>query len=90
MILNAGSSAPPQPSGANVQVASEELSSLTRSTSTVTLDGVEPKMFPGVVSRRRRSSLRSSTVEDREDGHSGFRRHDGSAVVEEQDTDDDA
>jgi AMP deaminase len=67
----------------------------------MTLDGIEPRMFPGVVSRRRRSSLRSSSVEKENTeglqgqaqaqadhaGHSGFRRGEGSAVVEEQDSD---
>ncbi|KAF2739134.1 AMP deaminase [Polyplosphaeria fusca] len=80
--------------------------SLQRTTSSagLTMEGVEPKIFPGVMSRRRRSSLRSSNMEDGEGpplnvkaadespgaatAHSGFRRGDGGSVVEERDTDD--
>jgi AMP deaminase len=63
----------------------------------LSLDGIEPRLFPGVVSKRRRSSLRSSALEDGEGnqqgqaqhpGHSGFRRRNEGSVVEEQDTDD--
>lgn len=54
------------------------------------VEGSEPKIFPGVVSRRRGSSMRDGSVQDGEHGeaHSGFRR-DGSAVVEEADSEDD-
>lgn len=55
-------------------------------------------MFPGVMSRRRRSSLRSGAVEEGESAqslvqgqqpaHSGFKRDEKSSVVEEQDSDD--
>lgn len=64
---------------------------LTRTTSSVTLDG-EPRLFPGVVSRsRRRSSMRNSQLEEGEatGARSGFRRGDTRSVVqEERDTDD--
>jgi AMP deaminase len=60
---------------------------LTRTSSSVNLDG-EPRIFPGVVSRRRRSSLRSSNVEDGEEAHSGLHRVHTEPVVQEQDTDD--
>jgi AMP deaminase len=60
------------------------------------LDGIEPKIFPGVVSRRRRSSLRGNSVDDVEavqgqsqhPTHSGFVRMDEGAVAEEKDSDD--
>jgi AMP deaminase len=60
------------------------------------MDSIEPKIFPGVVSRRRRSSLRSGSAYDDVEGehvahhaaHSGFRRKEESAVVEEKDSDD--
>ncbi|KAH8732896.1 hypothetical protein GQ44DRAFT_9342 [Phaeosphaeriaceae sp. PMI808] len=64
--------------------ADGEALSLTRSMSSITLDG-EPKIFPGVVSRStRRSSMRSSAVED--GTHSGYRKG-GSGSVVEKDTD---
>jgi AMP deaminase len=61
--------------------------SLTRTTSSANLDG-EPRIFPGVVSRStRRSSMRSSTVED--GAYPGYRAGgDTGSVVEERDTDD--
>ncbi|KAF2874898.1 hypothetical protein BDV95DRAFT_603683 [Massariosphaeria phaeospora] len=46
----------------------ENMSSLARTGSNTTLEGMEPRMFPGVVSRRRTSSLRSGAVEDGESG----------------------
>jgi len=59
---------------------------LTRTTSSVNLDG-EPRIFPGVVSRsNRRSSMRSSAVED--GSYAGFRKGDTGSVAEEVDTDD--
>lgn len=95
MIMNPGGGAPPQPSGGagTSQAGSQQPfpaadEMLHRTTSTVTLEGMEPRMFPGVVSRRRRSSMRSSTMEDGEPAHSGFRRGDAGSVVEEKDTDD--
>jgi AMP deaminase len=113
MIMNPGDSAPPQPSGSiapsqtshplgasQAGVGTDDQLTLTRTTSStgLTLDGIEPKMFPGVVSRRRGSSMRGSNVDEcdatqsqaqfRQGGHSGFRRTDGSSVVEEQDSDD--
>ncbi|KAF2850695.1 AMP deaminase [Plenodomus tracheiphilus IPT5] len=65
---------------------------LSSTTSSVTLDGGEPRIFPGVVSRsRRRSSMRTSLAEEGggEGGHgrSGGVRLTGSNVVEERDTD---
>lgn len=66
--------------------------SLTRTTSSVTLDG-EPRIFPGVVSRgRRRSSMRTGQQEE-SDGvaagtHSGFKKGEVDDAVAERDTDD--
>ncbi|PSN60832.1 AMP deaminase [Corynespora cassiicola Philippines] len=95
MVLNnAASGAAPQPfAGPQGGAADEPLSGLGRSSSAVALEGMEPRIFPGVVSRRRRSSLRSSAVEDGEvggltPGHSGFRKGNAENVVEEKDTDD--
>ena len=78
----------------------EEPLTLTRTTSSagLTLERIEPRIFPGVVSRRRGSSLRSSAVEDGEGsvqgqaqqpGHSGFRRGNEGSVAEEKDSGDD-
>ena len=57
------------------QYATEEPNlGLSRTTSSVNLDG-EPRIFPGVVSRsRRRSSMRNSQIEDGDvtGAHSGF------------------
>ncbi|KAH7124082.1 hypothetical protein B0J11DRAFT_435958 [Dendryphion nanum] len=113
MILDPGASAPPQPSGAGFTSSSagqstvmspDEPLSLTRTVSAtgLTLDGIEPRIFPGVVSRRRRSSLRGGAVEDGEgsvpysqgqqvpqSGHSGFVRSDNRTTVVENDSDDD-
>ncbi|KAF2270354.1 AMP deaminase [Lojkania enalia] len=114
MVLNPGATVPPQPTSVGLTHAratsqtfpnfssapAEEGLTLTRSGSGAPLDANEPRMFPGVVSRRRRSSLRSSVVEEgepsnafvgnaREEGHSGFRRPEGSSAVREEiDTDD--
>ncbi|KAF1842657.1 AMP deaminase [Cucurbitaria berberidis CBS 394.84] len=84
---------PQQTPGASIATTQwppdEQNLGLSRTTSTVTLDG-EPRIFPGVVSRsRRRSSMRSSQVEDGEmtGARSGF-RGDTRSVVEERDTDD--
>jgi AMP deaminase len=71
----------PSLSGAPQAEAGEDLG-LTRSHSSVTLDG-EPKIFPGVVSRRRRSSLRGSNLEDGDGHHSGYHGADAGSVVEE-------
>jgi AMP deaminase len=117
MVFNPGTGVAPQPTTAptsshvsqpfpqagSYSQADEPLT-LTRTTSSagLTLDGIEPRIFPGVVSRRRRSSLRSSNVGESEGGqgygqtqaqglqpgHSGFVRGGGSEAVEEQDTDD--
>lgn len=68
MGVNAGGSAPPQPTGASqasgAMSPDESFGSLQRTQSVVALDGTEPRMFPGVVSRhdRRRSSIRSSDL----------------------------
>ena len=82
----------------------DEPLSLTRTASStgLTLDGIEPKIFPGVIGRRRRSSLRGGSVEDGEgsiahgqgqasqsSGHSGFVRDKQSTVVE-NDSDDES
>lgn len=83
----------------------DEPLSLTRTASAtgLTLDGIEPKIFPGVVSRRRRSSLRGGSLEDgdsslpygqsqpgQSSGHSGFVKGDNKATVVENDSDDDS
>jgi AMP deaminase len=68
----------------------EQEQGLTRSTSSVVLDG-EPRLFPGIVSKNRRRSTRTSQVEEVGAGSvgSGFRRGDTTdSVVEERDTDD--
>jgi AMP deaminase len=68
----------------------EEPEGLTRTTSTVTLDG-EPRLFPGIVSSRsRRRSTRTSQAEDGDMTSSRlrFRTGDQESVVEEKDTDD--
>lgn len=62
--------------------------SLTRTTSSVNMDG-EPRIFPGVVTRSaRRSSMRSGAVED--GAYAGYRKGGGDteSVKEEVDTDD--
>jgi AMP deaminase len=61
--------------------------SLTRTTSSVNMDG-EPRIFPGVVSRStRRSSMRSGAVED--GSYVGYRKGgETGSVREEVDTDD--
>lgn len=110
MILNPGGGPPPQPVASSSQAGSqpfpappqygrspEESLSLTRSHSGVNFEGMEPKMFPGVVSRRRTGSMRGGPAEDNDAGvavghgqagRSGFRRGEAESVVEEQDTDD--
>jgi AMP deaminase len=75
-------SAPQPPTG---QQPEQDLG-LTRTSSSVNLDG-EPRIFPGVVSRRRRSSLKGSDVRDGEESH-GLHRVPTEPVVQEQDTDD--
>ncbi|KAF1969006.1 AMP deaminase [Bimuria novae-zelandiae CBS 107.79] len=68
LVMTPGSSAPPQPTGAAAAVPTsatlpgDDVSDLRRSQSVV-IDGAEPRLFPGVVSRsRRRSSIRNSDV----------------------------
>lgn len=86
MTVNPNILTSPQPIGAGQQWPQEDLSlGLTRTTSSLTLDG-EPRIFPGVVSRSaRRSSLRGGQLEDlyEASGHSGFRRGDTGSVTEE-------
>jgi AMP deaminase len=68
----------------------EQEQGLTRSTSSVAVDG-EPRLFPGIVSKNRTRSTRTSQVEEVGAGSvgSGFRRGDTTeSVVEERDTDD--
>ncbi|KAF2442498.1 AMP deaminase [Karstenula rhodostoma CBS 690.94] len=66
--MSQGGSVPPQPTGASQASSAmspeESLGGLQRTQSVVTIDGAEPRMFPGVVSRhgRRRSSIRSNDV----------------------------
>jgi AMP deaminase len=66
-------SAPQPPSD---QQAEQDLG-LTRTSSSVNMDG-EPRIFPGVVSRRRRSSLHG------EEAHAGLQRVPTEPVVQEQ------
>lgn len=54
---------------------------------------MEPRIFPGVVSRRRKSSLRGSGPEEGEaasgqQGYPKFKMAERESVVEEPDTDD--
>lgn len=81
MTINASTVSALQPQHSPAQYAPDEQSlGLSRTTSSVTLDG-EPRIFPGVVSRhRRRSSMRNSQIED-----VGHRQTD--SVVEERDAD---
>jgi len=113
MTLNPESGPPPQPTGnastlaqsssqqtfpgfTNQTVLSPE-ESLTRTSSSAGLSMDEPRVLPGVVSRRRQSSLRSGTVDDSEallpnqlqqPAHSGFKRGKEGSVVKEQDSGD--
>jgi AMP deaminase len=105
MALDPGGGPPPQPVPEVSQAvpsmqqygrSPEDTLSLTRSQSNVTFEGMEPRMFPGVVSRRRTGSMRSSGLEDGDaaggsghPGRSGFKRGEAESVVEEPDTDDD-
>lgn len=83
----------PLPSGASANEAQPQGPGdgsdlgLTRTRSSVALDG-EPRMFPGIVSKNaRKSSMRSSAVED--GSYPGFRKgEDGITEAEERDTDD--
>lgn len=96
--MNASSGAPPQPTGASQVSAAmspeDSFGDLRRTQSGVAIDGAEPRLFPGVVSRRRRSSLKSGDAggETHAPGAAGqapgrmaFR---DASVVEEPDTDD--
>lgn len=108
MFMHGSNGPPPQPSATtstSVPISqairpSEEPFGIKKTPSVVALEGMEPRMFPGVVSRRRRSSLRSTAVDDGEvsapnavpaiaQAKSGFLKRDGGSVVEEQHTDDD-
>ncbi|KAF1833056.1 AMP deaminase [Decorospora gaudefroyi] len=84
------SAAQPMDTISQYAITEEPEQDLTRSASTLTLDG-EPRLFPGLVSSRsRRRSTRISQVEDGEGSttRSGYRRADTEHVVEERDTDD--
>jgi AMP deaminase len=90
MTINPSVLPAPQPGGSTASQqwqADEEAAGLTRTASNATLSD-EPRIFPGVVSRsRRRSSMRSSVVED--GAYMGYRKSgDAGSVVEERDTDD--
>jgi AMP deaminase len=91
VTVNPSTASAPQPTGASTtspphQNDGESLS-LTRTTSSVNLDG-EPRIFPGVVSRStRRSSMRSSTVDD--GAYPGYRAGgDTEDVAEERNVED--
>lgn len=66
----------------------DSLGDLRRTQSVVTIDGTEPRLFPGVVSRRRRSSIQSSDVGPAQAGTPGRVAFRDASVVEEPDTDD--
>ncbi|CAI6331620.1 unnamed protein product [Periconia digitata] len=94
ITMGLGSTIPPQPVEASTAVASmsqwslqDESLNLARTASTVTLEGTEPRMFPGVVSRRRRSSIRSSAIDDGDvvvaRGGVEIKKSGGNAVVDE-------
>ncbi|KAF2636683.1 AMP deaminase [Massarina eburnea CBS 473.64] len=95
MTMNPGASPPHQHKKQPLARAPDDAMGFTRSASIAALEGTEPRIFPGVMSsRRRRSSLRSSQVEDGEAAlqsigitRAGFKMGSGQ-VVEEQDTDD--
>ncbi|KAH9878985.1 putative zinc finger protein [Plenodomus biglobosus] len=91
MTIQPNSVPAPQPPQSPQYVEGEEHLALSRTTSSMALDG-EPRIFPGVVSRsRRRSSMRTtSQTEEGGEGQqrSGVFRQTGS-VVEEKDSDDD-
>jgi len=59
MALDVGARPPPQPQAPAQQEppSPSQQSFPIRSPSTINLDGMEPRMFPGVVSRHRRSSI---------------------------------
>jgi AMP deaminase len=95
MVLNAGTAVAPQPQPAlesqtpPVQTSMPEGPVLddrhhmrAPSATGSTLDGIEPRIFPGVVSRRRRSSLRGGSAEDMP-ARSGTVKGEEGAVVEE-------
>jgi AMP deaminase len=90
MTINQSTMSAPQPADASAtgpqhQNDGESLG-LTRTTSSVNLDG-EPRIFPGVVSRStRRSSMRSGAAED--GTYPGYRKGDTGSVAEERDTED--
>lgn len=67
MVLNPGSSVAPQPTYEGVPqpqpFVEDERHHMRGGSGNMALDGIEPRIFPGVVSRRRRSSLRGSSVD---------------------------
>ena len=88
MTVNPNTVTSPQPLGSAGPSATwpvdEPTMGISRTTSSVTLDG-EPKIFPGVVSRSaRRSSLRSGQLDDLAEmsAHSGHRKGDSSSVTD--------
>ncbi|KAF2831548.1 AMP deaminase [Ophiobolus disseminans] len=84
VTINPSTMSAPQPQQSQ---GDGEALGLTRTTSSATLDG-EPRIFPGVVSRStRRSSMRSSAVED--GSYVNYRKGgDTGSVAEEADTED--
>ncbi|KAF1941602.1 AMP deaminase [Clathrospora elynae] len=91
MTINPSVVSVPQPPQSPSQYAPDEQDQgLSRTMSSMSLDG-EPRMFPGIVSGRRRRSMRASQAEegDAMSAQSGFRRGNVDVdVVEERDTDD--
>ncbi|OCL11608.1 AMP deaminase [Glonium stellatum] len=80
MIFTHGATSAPQP-----QPQALRSPDASPSGSALHFDGIEPRLFPGVVSRHRRSSLRrpsssSFSEKDGEGGWSGFRRGVGAAL----------
>jgi AMP deaminase len=89
LTINPSIISAPQPPGASTTSSQYQPEgdglSLTRTQSSVTLDG-EPRIFPGVVSKNaRRSSMRSSAVED--GSYVGFRQREAESVVEAKERD---
>jgi AMP deaminase len=87
MTINPSVVSAPQPQGSAQWHQDGEALGLTRTTSSVNMDG-EPRIFPGVVSNRsrRRSSMRISAVD--EGAYPGYRKGpDTGNVVKERDAD---
>ncbi|KAL5113313.1 AMP deaminase [Pleosporales sp. CAS-2024a] len=90
MTINPSSISAPQPSGASGNSTQQQYPGdgsdlgLTRTRSSAALDG-EPRIFPGIFSKNaKRSSMRSSAVED--GSYPGFRKGDNESVTDARET----